>query len=298
MARLTLPSLKAILGADLPRIRIMDIGAMEEGRDRYAPLVANGLADVVGFEPRREEFERLSLRSGPYTYLNVALGDGARATLHVTRAPSASSLRRPDSKYIDAFSDMSTKQGAGGFSVEEEIEVDTIRLDDLENVEQPDLIKIDVQGTELDVLLNGPRTVANSVIIECEVEFVPLYEGQPLFGDVQVYLRSKGFVLHKLIDLAGRALRPVRVRPASAPFSQVLWADAVFVRDFSDLMALDDAQLLRAATILHDVYRSYDLARYFLDEHDRRTSTSYAERYDAALSSGQLPPPLFVSVRK
>ena len=33
------------------------------------------------------------------------------------------------------------------------------------------------------------------VVIHTEVEFVPLYEGQPLFGDVDVYLRAQGDVV-------------------------------------------------------------------------------------------------------
>ena len=39
------------IGCPVPRIRIVDIGAMSEGADRYHPLVAAGLAEVTGFEP-------------------------------------------------------------------------------------------------------------------------------------------------------------------------------------------------------------------------------------------------------
>jgi hypothetical protein len=38
-------------------------------------------------------------------------------------------------------------------------------------------------------------------VITTEVEFVPLYEGQPLFGDIDVFLRQHGFKLLNLYDL-------------------------------------------------------------------------------------------------
>ena len=144
---------------------------------------------------------------------------------------------------------------------------------------------------------HGSRTVKNSLVIECEVEFIPLYQDQPLFGDIQVFLRSNGFVLHKLLDIAGRAFLPIKVNPKNSPFSQLLWADAVFVRDFTKLGDFDDTQLLKIATILHDVYRSYDIVRYFINEYDGRTSQSNVAKYDAILTSGRLPQTEFISLR-
>jgi hypothetical protein len=38
--------------------------------------------------------------------------------------------------------------------------------------------------------------------LEVEVEFNPIYVGQPLFGDVDKFLRDRGFVLWKLSTLA------------------------------------------------------------------------------------------------
>ena len=82
--------------------------------------------------------------------------------------------------------------------------------------------------------MGASKAIASAVIIECEVEFVPLYKEQPLFGDIQILLRERGFVLHKFLDIAGRSFRPAN-GPGGNPFtamSQVLWADAIFVRDF------------------------------------------------------------------
>jgi hypothetical protein len=55
-------------------------------------------------------------------------------------------------------------------------------------------------------------------------------------------------------------MRPVRPANLCAPISQVMWADAIFVRDFSRIDAYGDDGLVKAATILHTVYQSFDLA--------------------------------------
>ena len=120
-------------------------------------------------------------------------------------------------------------------------------------------------------------------MIECEVEFVPLYKSQPLFGDVQCFLRDRGFVLHKLIDVAGRPFRPFTPPNLYQPMSQMLWADAIFVRDFSRLDAYSDDDLLKAAAVLDMVYWSYDLAGLLLLEYDRRANTHLYRTYVSEL---------------
>ena len=62
-----------------------------------------------------------------------------------------------------------------------------------------DLLKIDTQGSELDVLKGAGDLLNNTSYIECEVEFVPLYKDQPLFQDIEDYLKSYNFKLAKFI---------------------------------------------------------------------------------------------------
>ena len=83
-----------------------------------------------------------------------------------------------------------------------------------------------------------------------------------------------------MIDIAGRAFRPFRLTHSDdAPMSQLLWADAVFVRDFTRLQRFSDDQLLKAATILHKAYRSDDLAFHFLREYDHRRGTQTGQAF-------------------
>jgi hypothetical protein len=85
--------------------------------------------------------------------------------------------------------------------------------------------------------------------------------------------------MHKLIDIVGRAFRPFRGPDLFKPISQMLWADAVFVRDFTALEKYSDVDLIKAATIMNDVYLSYDLALFFLMRHDERRGSNHAAAY-------------------
>lgn len=275
-------SFQDIIDHPVPPISIVDVGAMSEGQERYHHLLHSGLATVTGFEPNPEEFARLQGRPGPYRYLPVFLGDGGPATFNIAHYPGCSSLLLPDPKVIDLFETIGASHAGHNFTIVRSEDVETTRLDDIADLEV-DYIKLDVQGSELEVMRHGTGKLADTVVIECEVEFMPLYRGQPLFGDIQLFLRDQGFVLHKMIDCAGRPLRPFRPPNPYLPMSQLLWADAIFVRDFTRLDSYSDDGLLKAAAVLDVVYGSYDLVALLLGEFDRRRATKIKPRYAESL---------------
>jgi FkbM family methyltransferase len=290
----------ACLGDIRPNgIEVLDIGALSEGADRYQRLVDLGLARVTGFEPNPAEYERLSKRPGPYTYFPRFLGDGRPHTLHVARYPGCSSLLPPDASIIDMFTGIGATLPDDNFVIRHTEAVETTRLDDIDGLRPPDYVKIDVQGAELMVLENGLRTLENVLVLETEVEFLPLYKGQPLFADLQAFLHARGFLVHKLIEVAGRNFRPIVTPNPFEPISQILWADAVFVRDFRTLGTWTDMQLAKAATVLHEVYLSYDLVNLILLELDRRRpqAPSASVRYLDYLRTLPKLPSLYLTQR-
>jgi FkbM family methyltransferase len=276
-------NLPQIFARSIPTIQILDVGAMEVGQDRYLPLLEAGLAQVTGFEPNPAEYRRLQDRIGPYRYLPVFLGNGTPAMFHLTRYPGCSSLLKPDANVIDMFMKIGCADPGGNFHVQSMERVETVRLDDIGESFTVDFLKIDVQGYELEIMRHGTGKLSNTVVIECEVEFLPLYHGQPLFWDLQCFLRNQGFVLHKLIDVAGRPFRPFSPPNPFLPMSQLLWADAIFVRDFTRLDTYSSDSLLKAVAILDLVYGSYDLVALLLGEFDRRSQTDLRQRYLEAL---------------
>ena len=66
-----------------------------------------------------------------------------------------------------------------------------------------------------------------------EVEFAEMYQGQPLYTDIEIFLRQQGFTLFDLITKDGWCRRPRSCSPifSSRRIGQLLWADALYLRD-------------------------------------------------------------------
>lgn len=274
-------SLAEILGLDSV-IHIVDIGANPiDGEPPYMPLLVGGRARLVGFEPNPQALAELNRRKGPHeTYFPHAVADGRRHTLHVCHAPGMTSLLEPNAALLAYFH---------GFPEWGEVTrteaIETVRLDDVAEIVDLDYLKIDIQGGELMAMQHATGKLATCTIIQTEVEFLPMYRNQPLFSEIELFLRGLGFVFHKFEQLTTRAVKPLLAGDSIyAGLGQVFWADAVFVRDFTRLALLSDEKLRRAALVLHDVYKSYDPVARFLWEHDQRASTAFEPAYVDALS--------------
>ncbi|WP_044561578.1 FkbM family methyltransferase [Azospirillum sp. B4] len=62
-----------------------------------------------------------------------------------------------------------------------------------------DFLNMDTQGSELEILKGtGPLAASQLLGFTAEVEFEPLYQGQPLFSDVHTWARDQGFRLVRL----------------------------------------------------------------------------------------------------
>ena len=242
---------------------ILDIGANPiEGDPPYKEMLGYGLCTVTGFEPQQRALAELELRKGPSErYLPHAVGDGREHRLKITRASGMTSLLTPDENQLRLFTPF-LEWG----SVVEELDVQTHRLDDL-HIDDFDLLKIDVQGAELMVFQNGRERLRNAVAVQTEVSFVPLYLGQPTFGEVDSELRSQGFVPHSMPELKRWAIAPtVFDGNFYTPGNQLLEADMVYVRDLAHPERMTSEQLTHLAMIAFHIYGSVDLAVFCIIE--------------------------------
>jgi len=263
------PSFAQILGKSAPVIDIVDVGAMAvDGEEpEYAALLAGGNARVIGFEPVQAECDKLNAKARPNRrYLPYFIGDGTERTFYLTNESMTSSLYEPNTKLLKRFNSLENMT-----RVVQTHQVQTRRLDDIPEITNVDLLKIDIQGAELDAFRGGRRLLKDALVVWTEVEFVPMYKDQPLFGDVDLELRANGFLLHAFLTIGGRAFAPLC--PPSGEFNgmnQVLWSDAVFIRNFMDFDDLSAEKLLKLAVICHDQFGSPDLAQLALQHYDRK----------------------------
>lgn len=205
----------------------------------------------IGFDADPVECQRLSGLDPRTRFYPYALGavDGATATLHITASPGSSSLLEPNTDFISSF------HYAPAMKVLRTVPMKVTTLDTVCARErlQPDALKLDVQGAELDVLRGAGSVLSTTLVVEAEVEFNEVYARQPLFGDLDRYLRARGWLLLGL----RRALW--RRRAAEPPISAggtLMHGDALWV-NAGRLADADRVTRLRAIAIL-SAYKQAD----------------------------------------
>jgi FkbM family methyltransferase len=171
----------------------------------------------------------------------------------------------------------------GGKSLVQTLNLDTLTLDQVVQreagkVPPPNFLSLDTQGSELEILQGATDTIDNSVVaIMSEVEFIPVYKDQPLFGDIVAYLASRGFDLASLetFPTSGASNRtPIGLRGKGFPQG----GEALFLRRPETLEnhPMRDALLLKQAFIAF-VFDFFDQTH--------RIITSHPDSFIASLAS-------------
>ncbi len=88
------------------------------------------------------------------------------------------------------------------------------------NSPEIDLLKIDVQGSELDLLLGAKNTLSKARNILIEIHFIRSYENSPLFCEINSFLINKGFIFKRFYDLVHDSKDRTRLIYGDALFSK------------------------------------------------------------------------------
>lgn len=124
----------------------------------------------------------------------------------------------------------------------------TDSIDDLirfKSLPKCDFLSVDTQGSELEILEGAEMTLASCVGVQLEVSFVELYQGQPLFGEIDKFLRLKGFEFIKFKEISEWAPQvcSYELRGDKMQFQ----ADAIYFKSPQSLVSTQLYQLLFAA---------------------------------------------------
>ncbi|MBK9132090.1 MAG: FkbM family methyltransferase [Gammaproteobacteria bacterium] len=257
------------------RITILDVGASMTEKPPYAHLIASGLVRLIGFEPNRAECERLREHYGkPHEFFPYFIGDGKPAVFWETNWFATGSLFKPNTPLLEKFQNL-----AELVTPVAQHDIETRRLDDIPEIDDVDYIKIDVQGAELMVFKGGEKLLDKVLLIHSEAEFHPLYENQPLFADVDTYLRSRNFMFAKFVGFGTRCIKPTLLNENPNLGTNILWCDALYTKNWLDLSPLSTDKIIKYAILAHDIYEQVDLTAYLLKYLDDTKGTNYGLAY-------------------
>jgi FkbM family methyltransferase len=187
---------------------IVDIGA-NRGQFSLAARQYSPSARIFSFEPLKipaSIFRKIFLNDDLTTIYEVAIGpQESILTIHISARDDSSSLLPISAAQINCFPGT------------EEVDVSEIRVSTLDSFlgEQdlipPALLKIDVQGFEMEALKGCESVIDKFDFIYCECSFIELYSGQKLVHEVVDWLHRHHFnfigVFNTAYDSSGQAIQ-------------------------------------------------------------------------------------------
>ena len=250
------------------KLRIADVGANPVNRPNYADLLELGACEVWGFEPDESAFAELleSPQPGAH-YIQQAVGRTGPGKFHchpVVPLGSIYPIRKESVAYLGH---------PRWYKPDAPImDVELRSLDDIDELPRVDVLKMDIQGSELDVIQTGKDKLSEAIAIIPEVRFYRMYEEEPMFGTLDCEMHDQGFALHKFeftkSKIVGNSQRKKMWYPAFR--TQLIDGDAVYIRNPETMSDWTDEQVKNLALASAAVFFSLDLTVYCLDEMVRR----------------------------
>jgi len=241
---------------------IVDIGASGGIDTRWKNLTS--YFKCILFEPDPREYSILKENSDSnLMLLNSALSDSTKKVeFHLCKKQEVSSIFPPNFDFLNKFPDSER------FKVQKNIRLNTDTLNNQlikVGVNEVDFIKIDTQGYELPIL-QGSYDYLDSVIgLEIEVEFVEVYKGQPLFDEVNGFVKSKGF---SLVDLKRSYWKRKGTRNTTNKKGQLIYGDALYFKTPEKILKISNINQEKIIRSIY-IYLAYgyvDLSQVLLQE--------------------------------
>ena len=206
------------------------------------------IADFHLFDIDPVEIERLrqkySAQHNITVYETALNNESGPLTFSLRAHKGLTSIYTPDSNVISDFDYMQEEQTVTG-----KIEVMAQTIDDLFRGQEVHFLKLDTEGAELLILQGAANTLTEHVLaVRCEVSFVPMLEGAPLFHDIDTFLRAHGFELLN-IDYTGRG-HPASEFTLPNRYGKLVATDGVWIATDNRLFQGDPGDVAKRALLM------------------------------------------------
>jgi FkbM family methyltransferase len=264
-------------------LTLVDVGSAGGLQPRWRPF--EPILSAVLFDPR-EAAPTGALGRGQRRVYPVALGaEAGEAKLHILALPNMSSVLPPNRELLSGF----RKKGAHS----EVMSTEALPIEPLDAIAArdgfaPDVLKVDTQGSELQILEGARDALDRSVLLaEVEVSFLERYSGQPLFDDIVRHMRGHGFDLIELSRLKRyRALNKAGVANVGLGRGQragrVAYGDAIFLKNEATILERGGLAVAKAIVALV-AYGKPDMAARLFDRGADLLAPEVRDRMGAAL---------------
>ena len=183
-------------------INVIDLGARGGLNFDVGKFTSEVQVFAIELDPneckRLNKIEEVNLASST-RYFPVGLSSRNESrNFYLTKDPACSSIYPPIESLAHKYRELDCIKPTSIISLEFTT-LDSWAANN--SIEYIDFLKLDTQGSELDILKGSIQTLPRTSLVEIEVEFSPIYEGQPLFADVDTFMRANGFTLWNLNNL-------------------------------------------------------------------------------------------------
>ena len=246
----------------IKKIDFIDIGAEKDIGKPFSYYVKSNLLKITGFEPNIKEYNLLTKNFSGRKYYNYALSNKKKISkFFLTKNNSASSLFEPNKKFNKYFISSNNKSR----KIIANKLLKCIKLDSLENeIKDFDFIKIDTQGSELQIL-QGCRNILkkHSPIILLESWNFPIYKKTDLIEKILNFLRNLSYMP---IEYENAASENFNNKYYNSKFDRPIKVgfEILFIPSLAILKKMNEDKILKMITIL-DLYGFKNLSLFLLD---------------------------------
>ena len=255
------------------KLNCLDVGS-RGGLPEHWKKFSNNLK-IDAFDPDiKAEHGEYKYHNGVNWYSYGLARKTEKLDFYITSRPSGSSVFKPH------YENMSKYSPKAYWTVKEKRNLEFLSLSDFltkYKKKSPDLIKLDTQGSELDIIKSLKKNQIDEVLaIEIEVEFIEMYKNQPLFKDIDDFLKKNNFEIMDLRthrsyrikdeDRGGFSKKFYNVVNLPNDFSAKLIAgDAIYLKKIDKSILRDKNKLLKILKILV-IYHFFDETLAILDD--------------------------------
>jgi len=258
----------------IKKLSLLDVGARDGVGYPWNNAKIENL-NVILVEPDPEEAELLS-KNHKGDILPYALwSKETELSLNINNEPGTSSVLESNMPFLSQFEDSQR------YELKNKIKINTRTIDNLHNsgeLVDVDFMKMDIQGAEVETMKGGVNFLKNNLVgLESEVLFTHLYHNQPLFSDIEVFVRQElGLELWDIRKTYWKYKQSCYKNPTKG---RLIFGDALFLRPISTLDTwLLEMDSVKAKSKLHMLI-TVTLAYGYLDYAEAILNVGFVDKY-------------------